>query len=673
MRMKRQIRAICLLVCAGALMPVKAEMGALPDVPKTLAPKPGARTFLPFPHFAWTADPQAFQSVAQPVRYDIQIGRDNGFLVLADEDTVCLNRYVHDRPLPAGHYFWRVRARGGDGRPGAWSAPAEFAVAPCDHDVRVACDPSGGDCLPAVEAALAKARELGASGASVRVAFEKGTYRFDAPGKPLLNAENLRNVIIDGCGSTVLPARVSSGLVRGTHAESVVVAGFAVDYRTERTFLQGRVVGVDKPGQRVLVRLEPGEPDYDTPYVKKGLAFLSLLDPQVDGRLKADAANAFFFEKIAKAGDGTWALTLRGRHGGTFFQAGDRFVHFVRENGAVLCAFAQSSNITIYDMVSCAAGSLHYTDIEGSVFNVLHCRWAISEGRWFSGNADGVHCRGLAVGPWIEGCDIQSIGDDGIALYARPCCLAEARPEAKKNTCVCKPDFFNLEAGDEVAFFNPLEGRILLECVVVSVAKLDGGNYRVAFDRDIPEQVTVLGSKPVNKTFGSGDLQRCTQIWNRSKSCGDFVIRHNTIRNIRRFGTVFRARRGVVESNAYTAASSSGVAFVNEPFYPNGLYCSDIVIRGNTFSGCAFERAPLGAVALRFVSAGKSGAADRGPRRVLIDDNVFEECLAPEVVLGSARDIVLRSNAVKRHGAAAALSVKETNTENVVVLPPAQP
>lgn len=654
-------------------MPVLTALGALPVAPTALTPKSGTRTFLPFPHFTWTEDALAFQSVTRPVRYDIQIAAGADFRALADEDTVCLSRYVHDRPLPAGHYFWRVRARACDGQPGAWSAPADFTVTPCDREVRVACDPSAGDHLAAVEAALAKARGLGASGASVRVAFEKGTYRFDAAGKPFLNLENMRNVILDGSGSTVLPARVSSGLAKGTHANAVVMMGFAVDYRNERTFIQGRVVGVDNKGQRVLVRLEPGEPDYDTPYVKKGLAFLSLLDPQVNGRLKADSANAFFFEKIAKENDGTWALTLRGRHGGTFFQAGDRFVHFVRENGAVLCAFAQSSNITFYDLSSYAAGSLHYTDIEGSVFNVLHCRWRVAEGRWFSGNADGVHCRGLEVGPWIEGCDIQSIGDDGVALYARPSCMSEARPEGNGRACVCKPDFFNLEAGDEVAFFNPLEGRILLECKVAEVSKLSGGNFLVTFDQDLPERVAVLGSKPVNKTFGSGELQRCTQIWNRSKSCGDFVIRNNAIRNIRRYGTVFRARRGVVENNAYAAASSSAVAFVNEPFYPNGLYCSDIVIRANTFGGCAFERAPLGTVALSFVRAGRGGAADRGPRRVLVEGNTFADCPAPEVVLGSARDIVLQDNAASRKGRPVSLGVKETNTENVVVLPQPAP
>ena len=652
---------------AALLVPLVSAVAALPEAPAVRTPAPGTRTFLPFPHFTWAADSQAFLSVAAPVHYDIQIAADRAFKNVIDEDTVCLNRYIHDRPLQPGMYFWRIRAGRSDGAPGGWSEPADFTVTPCDKEVQVAYDASAPDHLAAVDAALAKARELGASGASVRVVFPKGTYRFDAAGKPLLNLENMRNLILDGGGSLVLPARYQSGLSKGTHLSNVVLMGFAVDYRSEKTFLQGRVVRVDEKGQRVLVRLEPGEPDYETPYVKQGLAFLSLLDPQVYGRLKTDVANAFFFEKIAKEPDGVWALTLRSRHGGAFFKPGDRFVHFIREKGAALNAFASSANITCYDMTSYAASSLHYVGIEGSVLNVLHCQWKIADGRWFSGNADGVHCRGYAVGPWVEGCDIQAIGDDGIALYARPCCIAYAQPDAQKNACVCKPDFFNLDAGDEVSFFNPLEGQILRECRVASVAKQADGNYRVTFDQELPEHLSVFGDQPVKATIGDGDFQRRTQIWNRSKSCGDFVIRHNTVRNIRRFGTVFRARRGVVEDNTYTAASSSGIIFVNEPSYPNGLYCSDILIRNNTFADCAFERAPRGAVAMVFLGFDKEPALGLGPRRILIENNVFTDCPNPEVTLGSSRDVVLRGNGVTRKGNAEPLYVKQTNTVDIVV------
>ena len=76
-----------------------------------------------------------------------------------------------------------------------------------------------------------------------------------------------------------------------------------------------------------------------------------------------------------------------------------------------------------------------------------------------------------------------------------------------------------------------------------------------------------------------GELQYVDQLWNRSLSCGDFVIRNSRFCGIRRYGNVFRAATGVIENNIYESCSSAAIAFVNETQYPNGLYCSDITIR----------------------------------------------------------------------------------------------
>ncbi len=46
-----------------------------------------------------------------------------------------------------------------------------------------------------------------------------------------------------------------------------------------------------------------------------------------------------------------------------------------------------------------------------------------------------------------------------------------------------------------------------------------------------------------------GPLVQNTQIWNRSKSCGDFLVRGSSFKNIRRYGTIFRSKRGFVEDN----------------------------------------------------------------------------------------------------------------------------
>ena len=631
------------------------------DPPRLLTPSEGIATFLPFPHFTWEEAPESFQSVAEPVAYDIQIARDANFTDLVDQDHVMLNRYVHDRPLAVGSYFWRVRTQPFSRQPGNWSLTGTFSITPCDDEVTVEYDPEASDHFAAVQTALDRARKITASNQSVRIVFPKGVYRFDGSDKALLNLDNMHRTVVDGCGSSVLPLRYNSGLSSGRSAQDVVIIGFVVDFPNEKTFLQGRVVSADPKTGQVEVRLDDGFPGYDVPYVQQGLSFIALLDSKTDGCLKTAGYNAVFSEKAAlKNPSGTWTLKLRHPELAKYFSPDDRFVQFLRDQGVSLNMFFDSINVSFYDISSYAASSLHYAAIEGSVLNVLHCNWKIAMGRWMSGNGDGVHCRGYVIGPWIERCDIQGIGDDGIALYARPSTMAQARPNGKKNACVCNSDFFNLKAGDEVSFFAPLEGRILLECQVTAVKKQPDGKPLVTFSSDLPEHVVV-----------GHDIRKVTQIWNRSKSSGDFMIRNNRIRNIRRFGTVFRARRGVVEHNEYESASAGGILFKNEPQYPNGLYCSDILILNNTLRDCSFDlfhRAPVAMYFDRLRTGNEfdtQAAPEIGPRRVLIANNTFLDCPLPEVELVSTRDVVLRDNTVRRGNKTEPLQVRQENTHNV--------
>lgn len=614
-------------------------------------PEPGSQTFYPFPHFTWAAHSNAFRDTASPVHYDIQISCDAGFVTLYDQDRVALNRYIHDRPMAPGNYFWRVRAVPMGEQPGAWPSASSFTITPCDEEVRVEYLANAADHGAAVDAAMARARELGKSGKSVRLVLPAGTYHFDRPGKAFFDFDGMQRLVVEGEGATVHLLRVNSSFSRGRKTLDLAVMGFTVDYPQERTFLQGRVTRVDESTGQITVRLEPGFPGYEIDYVKAALKFFCLIDPKVDGRLKEDSYNAFFFEKDkVHNADGTWTMTLTRHELSRFFTIGDRFVHFLYGQ-ETHNSFFSARNVTFYGMTHRASSSLHYTSIEGTLFNVLHCRWDMTPGRWFCGNGDGVHCRGLEFGPWIEACTIQGVSDDAIALYARPTSIAPGQTPSG-NALRCRwNDHFNLEAGNEVSFFDPVNGKILLECEVRSVSREGQGDPWVTFSRELPGGLVT-----------QGDLQRVSQIWNRSKSCGDFVVRDNTIRNIRRYGTVFRARRGVVENNRYEAASTSGILFKNEPSYPNGLYCSDIQILSNRIERCSFDRyhsPPLGLVFNKIGSDGE--AADIGPRRVLIEGNRFLNCPSPEIGLYSAGEVVLRGNEALSNGVRQTLQVFKKN------------
>ncbi len=617
------------------------------------SPAEGSATALPFPHFTWSRHPAAYRDTGEPVRYEIQIARDTAFRDLVDEDTIFLNRYVPDRPLRTGSYFWRVRAHShGQDRTGEWSETGHFAVTPCDETIQVVHDPASDDHQPAAQAAIDKAIGLNKLGKSVEVIFPKALYLSKNPGKCFLQIKGANGLIVNGNGSEVHLRDYDASFCQISDSRNVIVRDFTVDMPEQLPLTQGRVISVDRENATVEVRLEEGFPTFDDGYFANAEGSIKLLDPQVDGRLKSGATNYFLLarETLRKLGERRYSFQIappsyavdKGRvvPAGVspsalvlHFEPGDRFVYALNSPSSALAFATNSEDITYYQIVNYAA-IRHFWGLSCSRINVLHCRLVLKEGRWFNGLADGVHCRGNRTGPWIEGCEINGIGDDGIALYARPMAIA-AHSSGADNRLVLKAENFSAEPGDEVTFFRPQTGKILIETKVKEVRSASG-DWDVAFEDPVPADLSFEGSAVASD-----------QIWNRSKSCGDFMVRNNRLLGIRRYGTVFRAKTGVVENNLFNGTSASAIIFLNETQYPNGLYPSDIIIRNNEICDCAFDTIPTAAITLLFKRLGGNEPAESpAPHGILIEDNRISGCLRPALEIWSARDVVVKGNKV---------------------------
>jgi hypothetical protein len=586
--------------------------------------------FIPFPQLFWEADSRAFTDVGAPVEYDIQIARDASFRDVVDEDRVAIARYVPDSPLPVGSYFWRVRPVVSGEIPGPWSPVLGLEIVPADEIITVAFDPQSENHQPVIEKAISKAIELNQQGLRVEVRFEAGTYRVGGT-RNMFSIDGANQLIINGDGARIHLLQYNMGAGRIMNSRDVLVRGFVIDYPEERTFLQARVLEINRRENYMVVEVDEGSDTYSAEYAIRGLSHFSLLDPTIDGRLKTGAANFFPIAGPAEqVEEGRFHIPI-GRTAG--IQAGDRLVHFVRRSGQSLFYAGDSERLTYYRITNHSTGGGHYVGVSTSQVSIIHCHSDILGDRWFAGNADGVHLRNNRIGPWIEGFRINAVGDDGVALYSRPVRASQTWPDGQRNALIITREFFDLEPGDQVSFFNPEEGRIFLETYVETVEPV-GRDFRVTFKDDIPRELA----------FGTS-LQDDDQIWNRSTSSGNFMIRNSSFTNVRRFGVVFRAKTGVVENNVFDGTSSSAVLFFNETQYPNGLYCSDIIIRNNTINDAAFDSQPLGVIVMEFRRRQTGhNAADQGPRRILIENNQITNSAATTIELGSVRDIVLRGN-----------------------------
>lgn len=484
----------------------------------------------PFPHFTWSPHSTAFADTARPVRYEIQIARDEAFVDLLDEDVVFLSRYVPDRPLPNGIHYWRVRAFPSDGPAELWSSPGRCRVKPCDEIIQVSFDPSAKDHQQAAQDAIDRAIELNKTGKSVEVIFPKGPYRSKNNEKYFLKIKGANGLVVNGNGSEVHLLDYDATFVQISNSRNVIVRDFVVDMPEQLPFSQGRVISVDRESATVQIQFEEGFPTFDDGYFANAQGSIKLLDPLVDGRLKTGAASWFLAAKetIQKLDDRQFAFQIatpsyqveKGKVALSnvkpvdlvkHFQVGDRFVYALGSASSAL-VFAMDSEALTYYQITNHAAIRHFWGLMCSEINVLHCAIVLKEGRWFNGLADGVHCRGNRIGPWIEGLEINGIGDDGIALYSRPMTIASTDPSGDPRRLVVKAEHFAARAGDAVTFFRPQTGTILAETTVKSVIT-SGVDYLVEFEDPVPAGLNI-----------SGSLTDSDQIWNRSLSCGSKAV-----------------------------------------------------------------------------------------------------------------------------------------------------
>ena len=629
-----------------------------------------------FPHFDWEDHPEQFADMAKPVSYVIQIATDRSFSTIIDQDTIALSRYVHDQPFKEGTYYWRVKSMTYDGVVSSWSDKNRFIIEPPQEIVTVVPPNKGEDGTEPVQNAIREAKELAASGKSVRLVFPAGDYYFgDTFSGALIELNGISNLEIEGTGATLYFSNRMQGLIQAKGCENISISGFNVTYPNRVFRVQGFIEAVYPETRKVTVSLEDDSPGFDASSSIARDIFI-LLDPFIDGRLKDYSSHFYRMESYEENSDGTFTVQLDSGGDFTDWEVGGRFVYHFRGGSTLFVDFPESRHMTAFNLTTDGWGQMGFTSVKGSNFNILHCNTVMAEGKWMMGNADGVHIREHVIGPWIEGTHIQGLGDDGLALYARPMVIVADNHEGNPQAAIIDTLFFNLETADEVSFFEPRLGKILLETTIERVQKRDDGRYLVHFSDELPEgmltekdftsdeEYSPRGGWDVVANFGQ--VQDRTQIWNRSKSCGEFVIRNSKFTNIRRYGSVFRARRGLVESNTYISTSSHAVNFVNETQWPNGLYASEIIIRNNVIRDSGFDgHGTQAAISFRFERRGGGIVQSIGARNLLIDGNTFIDCNTPEIELSAVANVVIRNNKIYHDGEWLPAQYRAVRSENI--------
>lgn len=423
------------------------------------------------------------------------------------------------------------------------------------------------------------------SGKACKILFEKGRYLID--NDAIESAEGgatekymalwiaeAKDLVIDGNGARLIVTNPRSGLFRITRSSRVIIRNFTIDF-DPLPFSAGYIRAIHRELKAIDLEVVAPHPAMTASYFsRKTGGYGYPIDAKIPGRIKDNAPNVFLSKNVTDLGKGVFRIFMRDSVPVAdldYLSVGDRYVQIARQPGADLFRAVQSQDVTLDHITSYASAAAHYVAVNSDRLNLIQCSAQISTGRWMGGNADGVHVQNCRVGPWVEGCHFEGIGDDGFNIYTRPFFVSKVTGE--KSVLLSSLRKGEAQVGDVVQFFDPPLGKIVAQ---LKITKIEEGKNEVTFDGSVPALRTGSGPDAI-------------QLYNSELSRG-FVIKDSRFVNLRRFGTLIKARDGLVENNRYEGTSSSAIIALNEPSYPEGLFCNRITIRNNQIDHCGFDR-----------------------------------------------------------------------------------
>jgi hypothetical protein len=633
---------------AALAVTVWCDAAAALSAPAPVAPADGAVLALGVPHFEWRGDVVA--TPAAMGAYDIQLAADPAFARLADEDRVAavIRRYVPDRELAPGDYWWRVAAAGPAGTRGPWSAARRFSVRPPQRVFAVKADATFAEISQMLAAAAAQTPAL--------VRFEPGERRLDPAGAAaFLNLTNVSDLVMDGGGGSFTFSCFLK-FVRLEHCRRVLVKNFTFDF-DPLPYTAGRVLAADAKAGTFEVEIAPGHPPPEShprfSEDKKGM----LVDP-AGPRMKRGVSLVLEHAGWERLDGRRYRFTAARKAQIVEVAPGDVYVldpRIATGFDVDACDEVVFLNLTAHAIANEGFNS-HY----GNRLSILHCGIRLKPGRFLAANNGGHNHHNARVGPWIEGCTWENTGDDICHVNGLVMGVEERLAPNKVRLPLRNPYdatgpevALDIRPGDTLEFFNRDQGRLISARTVLAVERREKA-LDVTLDGDAGE---IVCGRPGVKRVG---LQKklsdpaVTSVFNASRTCNQFVFRNNTVCNGRRVGVLAKGVGGLIENNVFEGLGGGAVEFWNAPF--EGLGAVDYVVRGNRILGCGRLRREHAAIWATVFTSG----ADRLHRNLLIADNEIVGFPSPAILLRDTEVGLLRNNQIVTAAAAGAPALPDT-------------
>lgn len=611
------------------------------DAPAPVAPAEGAVLTTGVPHFRWESavapSPDAMPS------YAIQIADNSVFSHVIDEDRIAavIRWYLPDQELPAGDYWWRIALVDAAGRSGPWSAGRAFSIHTPERVVTVPRRATLKEIHAAADDAAARTPAI--------LRFEPGEYRLD-PGdlRHFIRLKNVSDLTIDGSGASIIVSH-PVGWFDFRDCRRILVKNLTVDIDPP-AYTAARIVAKHPAAGTLEAEFLPGHPLPDShPVFQRELK--AMVVTEADGfAMKRGISLVTSFAKAEHLSGRRYRYTLESAKAARDLAAGDILAfdpRWIAEGGGHGSFVGGGEDVVYLDLTIRGAANECLGSFYADRHALLHVRLERLPGRVLSVNNGGHNHHNARTGPWVEGCSFENTGDDTCHINGY-LMTVDRQPEPDVLVINLRQpyDHYGVDAeldirpGDRLALYHTTRGRLLSEARVVS-SQVIGRAVEVRLDRPVSGIATgtVLRSLGAKHAAVSPE-SRATEVYNLSRTCNQFVFRHNVARNGRRAGVIVKGDGGLVEDNRFENMGGGGVELWPAPF--EGLATEHYVIRRNTILDCGrLNREHAGIWATMFKPGG-----DRLHSSILVADNRISGFSGTAILLGDMRDAVVRGNQI---------------------------
>ena len=317
-------------------------------------------------------------------------------------------------------------------------------------------------------------------------------------------------------------------------------------------------------------------------------------------------------------------------------------------DGGMSITINRSSGITLRDFTHHSSYSYGILETHSSGSRFLDYRLTLGpkpagadQPRLRTSNYDGMHFIDDRIGPHIENCLLENLGDDAIAIHGVFGKLTGAVAGRTFNAVSVSggDGDFGVEAGDTLFFMNP---DYSFHSVAVATA-IVGGAYTL--DRPI--------------TIASGGL-----VYNANRIGSGYVIRNCVIRNKRARGILARGSNAIIEGNRIEWTQQASLALFPEygQWFQSG-WSRNVKIRGNTFRN-AFS---FGGTPGVDITGGEKNPPAGLFRGIEVVNNVFDSIVGVNLTVGAASGVLIAGNTFKNALAGTGAVVSLKNSDSLVV------